>query len=293
MRSIPNFREGFRRFRECLPTTLFPDFSLPELPRWQVFVRMIVPGWAQWYCGFPVRGGIYLGAYLFCLIVGIFLLGTGLGNLLMGLAVACHASSALDIILSREYGIRARLFSSMIILALLFWGLYIPLWTFTTRYFQPMTIRMSMAGIHAGDVLIVNPRGSAAVGESVIYEIPPAETTMANAGHGQRRYVWRGQRVDRILAGPGQHVILKNGKLAIDGKSSRFLPLAPIHSDWTLDVTVGPGQWLILPTTDPFSAMVPLPAVCLVPTRSITAVVLFRSYPYSRFGRLSSPVPSP
>ena len=74
-----------------------------------VLLRMIVPGWAQRYAGRPTRGKWMFWCYLGLLLPGLLFLGTGLGWLLLGLAISLHAASVLDIVAASVHDFRQRL----------------------------------------------------------------------------------------------------------------------------------------------------------------------------------------
>src|SRR5262249_45437087 len=56
------------------------------VPTWRVLARLVFPGWAHFYCGNSWRGGLFLGAFLTCLLPGLLLWGTQPGSILLGLA---------------------------------------------------------------------------------------------------------------------------------------------------------------------------------------------------------------
>src|SRR6516165_3313579 len=62
------------------------------LPAPGIISRLVVPGWAHFYCGQVQLGWGFLGSYLVLLALGLLFLGTGLGSFLLGLAFSVHAS---------------------------------------------------------------------------------------------------------------------------------------------------------------------------------------------------------
>lgn len=248
-----------------------------------VLFRMIFPGWAQRYLGFRVRGWCYSASWLFCMSASLLLIGSYLGAMLFGLAVMIHTMSCVELLMSRiEGGLRHWLESTGLATLILIVG-YLLLLNTTYTYLQVLPLRAVAAPFATGDVLIASRGDTARVGDIVVYELPRAEV-----GTPGRLEVWRGQRVDRILAGPGQKVSLKNGELLIDGAAPQIPPLNPVHFSGTVDVVIGPRQWFILPSTDTTASYLPVATVCVVNQSAVQGVVLFRSYPLTRYGRITS-----
>lgn len=72
------------------------DFGL----RQHLVMRMVVPGWPQWYFGQKHRAELFLFWYLVCLFLGIWQSDSVLGPFCVGFAIACHASSIADIVIA-------------------------------------------------------------------------------------------------------------------------------------------------------------------------------------------------
>src|SRR5271157_490823 len=69
-----------------------------DIPTSSLIVRMVVPGWAQWYAGRAIRGRWMFWGYVGCLLSGLLFAGTPLGLLLLGLAISLHTASIMDIV---------------------------------------------------------------------------------------------------------------------------------------------------------------------------------------------------
>src|SRR5262245_20174802 len=56
------------------------------IPEPAILFRLLIPGWAHFFTGQRIRGGLFLGIYLVLLGLGILLWGTTAGGILLGLA---------------------------------------------------------------------------------------------------------------------------------------------------------------------------------------------------------------
>ena len=98
-----SFRREFERFRtraavpfgEIFERFDDTDFSLNTL------LGCLIPGLAHRLRGNVYRGRIFMLAYLALLIPGLVMIGTPLGNILLGLAFATHVASASDALVGR------------------------------------------------------------------------------------------------------------------------------------------------------------------------------------------------
>jgi hypothetical protein len=80
-----------------------------------------------------------------------------------------------------------------------------------------------------------------------MYDIPDYQRTDARG-----RYTYfTGERIDRILAGPGDGVLWQDGRLTVNGRPSDVRPLNPGSAPKRLEVTLPADGFLILPTTTP------------------------------------------
>ncbi len=91
-----------------------------------VLLRMIVPGWAQRYTGRVRRARWMFWGYLGLLLSGLLFVGTGLGWLLLGLAISLHAASVLDIVAADVVDFRQRLIYSGVAMLVLVAVVYYP-----------------------------------------------------------------------------------------------------------------------------------------------------------------------
>ena len=139
----PRASSAAKRWRRWFPTTLYwnrfraaVDRVLlaarrvsgyaSDLPASSLLLRMVVPGWAQWYVGRVARGRWMFCGYVAALLAGLLFAGTWLGLLLLGLAASLHAASITDIMAAQVSDLRRRLIYSGVVLFLLVIAAYYP-----------------------------------------------------------------------------------------------------------------------------------------------------------------------
>lgn len=256
-----------------------------DMPAGDILLRMIVPGWPQWYTGLVRRAKWIFFGYLGLLVSGLLFAGTLLGWLLVGLAIALHAVSILDIVAARIPDVQRRLLCAVATPALLTIVLYYPANWLLAQVATPQRIGMTMPPFETGDVVLVNNRAythaQPELGDVVLYQLPPQN--IANADHAI--YLAVGDRIDRVLAHAGQKVTSGQGRLLVDGQPSPWLPLNPQQVPDGLAVTVPDNCYLILPSVDPFPHPLPVwQTMSIVPRAQIEGRVYWRSQPLWRFG---------
>jgi len=127
-------------------------------------------------------------------------------------------------------------------------------------------------------------------GDVVLYERPSGNFRLAGNQHGYIR-VAPGQWIERILAGPGDHVRWENGRLTVNGQAALFQPLNSAVSlpsfSWDIPQehylilsAIGGRQRIDLSETD-------WRFLIVVPRSSIHGRVFLRSYPFTRVQRIS------
>ncbi|MGH9599285.1 MAG: S26 family signal peptidase [Terracidiphilus sp.] len=258
-------------------------------PALGVVARAVVPGWPHLYQGHRARGWCFLGTYLALGFFALSTLGTALGSIFLGLAVAVHASSVLDIVISETTQSRARLTYAVVCLLGVGLAVYLPLSHAARAWTVPRQITADLPPFARGDVVLLSPAVYAlrqpAPGDVVLYELPSGRVAGRYMGRAAN-YALRGERIDRIVAGPGQHVRIEAGKLLVDGKPSSDMPLNIARMPGGLDVQVPPAFYLILPTTALREGMslegLDWQQVGLVPTRQILGRVYLRHWPWHR-----------
>ena len=285
--ALPKLREQAEILSGRVGMTLIPEWTMPHAPESSILWRLIVPGWAQSYVGHRVRGRLFFWSYLACLIGGLLFVGTPWGTLLLGMAIACHAVSVLEIVLVETDSRFERLSKAAMTLAVLLGGLYVPLWLASLRVANPMVIRQTTAPFHAGDVLLTNTLSSPQPGNVVVYDMPRRQ--VADAIRGRNAYVvLEGWHIDRILGGPGQTLAFDGRTFTLDGLPAPQLPLNPRRYSTPFSVTARLDEWIILPSTDRYANEPLLNEIGRVRQNQILSRVVLQLQPLSQFGRIRS-----
>jgi len=245
--------------------------------------RLLVPGWAQAYLGDRVRGGRFLGAWLAFGGAGLITFGSQLGAILLGAMVAVHTGSIIDLCWRPRFieaqfqrGVTAALLCAVVLVGYgwLAWSVNGGLidsrqWIEAGEPFAPGDVVLFRPGAYAG--------AAPQPGNLVLYRAPDLRRP-ANpiAGHAAA-YLFRGQWIDRVIAGPGSRVRWESGKLWVNDEPSELRPLNPARMPDRLEFTVPAGCYCIFPTTDPFVA--PADGNCAVPQGLILGRAVVRNYP--------------
>lgn len=257
-------------------------------PPWGILWRMVFPGWSHVYMGQAWRGRLFLGGFLLFLVPGLLLLGTTAGSILLGLAFSVHSSAALDVFMqaSGRTMLRERMIDSVLVSLSLAMLVYWPAWWLLTRVVDPRTLQLPIEPFQAGDVVWVSHLGTPAVGRIVLYDMPESA---ASAHYGHTRYVrLEGERIDRLLAGPGDGVRWERHQLLVNGKPSPLRPIGDLSRlPAELHLIVPQGEYCILPSTtvgltavDPWADWA---TSSLVPAQNIRGRVYVRPFPLGRF----------
>jgi hypothetical protein len=255
--------------------------------------RLIVPGWAHFYCGQRVRGWIFLACYLGLGLAGLLLWGTTAGSIFLGLAFSAHASAALDIMLQGRGEFPSRFATLFLVMAALGFGLYLPAGWLLTRIASPRAIEASVGPFAEGDVVLVNQwaylRSAPQPGNVVLYHFPGLQVSAIAQRHAAMR-IPAGEVIDRILAGPGDDVRLEGGRFIVNGVSSPWLPLNPAVLPDRLTTKVPANCYLVLPSTLPYRDfqmnLAAYEVAASIPAERIVGKVYLRSQPLWRLGRM-------
>ena len=282
----------WHRFRAAVAGGLAARRALgwpSDLPAPGLLLRMIVPGWAQRYAGRTTRGRWISWCYLGLLLSGLLFLGTGWGSLLLGLALALHAASIMDIVATSVPDLRQRLIYSGVAVLLLAVVVYYPAGWLLGRVAAPQIFNLASPPFEAGDVVLVNPSAYRSrdpqPGDVVQYGRAPQDIPMAGFGGHGAIYRLQGDRIDRILARGGDRATCSQGEFLVNGQPSPWLPLNPFPLPDTLDITVPENCYLIFPSADVMRAAIWQNA-SIVPRRQIWGRVYWRTQPLSRFGAI-------
>ncbi len=257
---------------------------------------LLVPGAMLFRLGRRTLGRAFLGAYLGFLAAGLVFLGTYFGSACLGLVFSVHLSYCLTVF--RCLGLRPGTWFGVGLLTgvLLFGTIYLPGGWLLTNVAGPVVVDYDNPPFRDGDVVLVNRlayrREPPRPGDVVLYDQRAAylgQVPRAGNDHVNVR-VEAGQRIDRVLAGPGDQVRWASGQLWVNGQPSPLLPLNPGHCDYTLEITVPPGCYFILPSTGRETlrgvAQNMGRDLSLVPVTAIEGRVYFRNQPLSRWGQV-------
>jgi hypothetical protein len=280
-------RKGW--FRTDLPADL-PGGSLG------VLARMLVPGWVNFHLGQRVRGWAFLCAYPVLLLLSFLLYGTMAGALFLGLAFSVHLSSCLAVLILPRMDLPRIIGTVAVTAAVLFFGIYMPAGWLAGQAVSPAVIPGNASPLAEGDVLLYSPvlyrMRSPRVGEIVIYHRTGGTISLPGPQEQNMNfYIAPGQSVDRILAGPRDQVEFKDGQLLVNGLPAPWRPLAPLAKARNMSFPIPEGHYFIPPATGQAMREDLPPAiwrqVSIVPAGSVQGRVWMRSYPWSRFGRIS------
>ena len=222
--------------------SLIHDLRVP-LPEPEIAPRLIVPGWAHIHSGLVLRGRTFLGVYLTLLALGLLFWGIQFGAICLGLAFSVHVSSVLDV-LNRQGTVR---FPSMIltsVLAACVLGIlvYWPIgWAASHiaavreyNYDSPLFQRSDVVLFNDWAFLLRDPRP----GDVVLYESNFATNIPAGNAFHMRFVVRENEAIERIVGGPGDHVLWDHGTLTINGSPVAWTPLMPERLPDRLEITV-------------------------------------------------------
>lgn len=258
------------------------------LPPGPVLLRMALPGWAHFHAGRRARGHAFVWCFLACLLPGLLLWGTGWGSFFLGLAFSVHSSAALDAVnlTFAGRGFRELMSRSVAITVVLGLAVYWPAGWLLTRVADPRVVAMRTTAFEPDDVVLVNHWATPAPGSVVLYDIPE-HTIQLRDGNRAVNTLYRGERIERILAGPGDRVLVEGGLLRVNGRPAPHLPLNTRRLPVRLAQTVPPDHYFVLPTT---TEVLPEPGetsawegLSMVPAGSVRGVAYARSQPLSRF----------
>ncbi|MDB5336491.1 MAG: hypothetical protein JWN70_2110 [Planctomycetaceae bacterium] len=257
-------------------------------------LRLIIPGWPQFVASKFKLGGFLLGGYLACGLLAVIFYGTTIGSLLIATAITIHSIAVYDVARSstKDYPVR----NSRILLGcgLLGTFLYLPLFNLVPYYAAPFSIQIDRDPLLVGDVLLVN-RGAYVwappqVGDIVVYVIAPAQVGGVAQGRNAVINITL-QRIDRVLAGPGQSVMWDGKTLTIDGQPATHRPLNLAFSALPLTLIVPPQHYFILPSGERLPELLPngeslASTLSIIPIDNIQGRVFWRNSPWSRMGSM-------
>ncbi len=244
---------------------------------------LAIPAWPQFHTGRRIRGHLFLWSFLAFLLPGLLMLGTVRGSVLLGLAFSVHTSGALDAVMLNfaDCGYRDRWARAILVSAAIGLLVYLPLGVLLDYVASPRTIRSQIGTLSPGDIVLVNAALQPRPGRLVLYDVPEIREDIDRRNHGVFRLIG-GPCIERILAGPGDHVRLEGGALFVNGKPCPWRPVGT-SMPTKLYLDVPDGCWFILPAV---LSLTPLPddheaweRVSLVPFENMHGTPFLRTHP--------------
>ncbi|WP_437193905.1 hypothetical protein [Planctomicrobium sp. SH527] len=274
-RAFPTFREGLYRISEIRGSKF--SLNVPvDLPAIGVLLRTVLPGWLHIYCGYKNIGKFILGVYVVLALMFALFVGTPLGALVMGTALALHVVTVMHLLMSDVVGWRNRFCHAFVVYGV-FSLLYVVGWWAIQRVVNPITLVQTIGDFKRGDVAFMSQWFAPKVGKIVYYQFPVRRAVARRQG-GAVNYQFGANSFDRLLAHEGQSYSISNGKLIVDGVESTLRPASgEIPTDLKVAGTVPPGHWLILPGMVPNAYLVdPLNQIAIVSNSNVDGVLFLR-----------------
>ena len=254
-------------------------------------ITLIWPGWPQLHAGRRWLGYVFSVVFVLTLIPAVLTWGSWLSTLLLGVALACHFSSVMDIALHTEEG-RQNMGQMFALLGVVVGVIYLPAYWFGQTIAQPVLIERSL-GTHLpeGDVLLINRRlvspMLAQPGDVVLYD---------QDGSAVPGYYIRGDWMERVLARGPCRVEYSKQQLKVDGQLVTHRPLGGQIPE-ALDLQIPAGSVLIAPPifvgrANQEAQMQRLNQqdifvrLAVVPDRRILGRVVWRTWPLNRWGAI-------
>jgi len=250
-------------------------------------MRSFFPGWVHWRLGHRGRGAVFALLFWPMTIIGLLTLGSPVGGFLIGLALWAQWGSLIDLWTQPDDRWRDRLVYVPIKTLLLLAAVYVPLAWAASRIAVVRRLEVAAANNQAGDVLLFRtgwrPWTNVAPGDLVLYSFDRQLVEL-----GSHRYLnLYGERLDRVIAGPGSSVEWNAGRLRVDGRDVAWLPLDRWRLPKVLMVRVPVDHYCIFPTNNVGIEATSAPELwqelSLVPFSNIRGRLVVRTYPLSRW----------
>jgi len=238
----------FQRLRGVVPVQpgVVPDMAR-HLP---LALLSIVPGLGLIVSGRRRLGLMLLGICLLGLVVFVMFMGSWIGILAMGLVFGVHSYAIQRCLIQQGDYVRrgTAICTGLLIFIVLYAALYPAAgWLINgVVRFEPLIGNLREGKLQGGDVLMVKgrwwhpPRYQA--GDLVSYRIPEM--------HGEGWVTRGGASIDRVLAVAGDHVVIKEGEMSVNGKRlpDDVGPVEDVPLPDSYAVTVPADAYLILPS---------------------------------------------
>ncbi len=267
----------------------------PDQPSLPIYLRMIVPGWAQMAVGRTMLGRALLRFYLGMILLSFLFFGSLLGGFFFGLAIAIHASSIVDVVWWGIRNLRKRIFTAIFCTIAVGAFCYYPIITGISQILVSQNMIVNSGPFQSGDVFIYSPASywwrEPAVGDVVVYRTEEVQFQARRINTFPGLYHLGGvDYLDRIIARGGQTVQWANQQLHVDGQPSQWQPLNPNSIKNNLNISVPEGYYCIMPSVlaETIDAVGGIPTeilkrISLVRRDRIIGRVIVRNYPFTRW----------
>lgn len=254
-------------------------------------LRLLVPGWPQLHERKREAGLTIAGGFGLCVVLGALWFGTFLGSVMLGMAFAIHCLGTLNATANDWSGLtmagRAR--RGVVAIGLLGMCVYGPLMWGVSWVADASVVNTSMGALSEGDVILIHHLRPARVGDVVRYEMPWGQGRLAEAIGHFRYYRFGGVGIDRIVAGPGDQVVVRQRRLFVNGRPAGVMPMNPLGLPEELTFPVPDGSFAILPTSV-MGIRNAEPSIwvnaSVIPAEQIQGIAYWRHGPWARRGYL-------
>jgi hypothetical protein len=283
-----------------------------------LWARSLFPGWAHWHAGYRLRGAIIALIYWPALLAMLATVGGPSGTFWLGAMLAIHAASLIDLLIAADQTRFERYCLVPLAAVAIVACFYGPVVYAVGSQVFVRRLQAPIGRFSTGDVLWFRhlPAGNPKVqpGDVVLYDVGSATMQLPN----HRAFQVNGDRIDRVIAGPGSHVQWRDGHFEVNGQPTAWMPLgmAAAPAGFTLmvhdrevghmeaqqwndtltgwGITVPPDNYCIVPST------IPLPNVpdgsvalrlfwtklALVPAERIQGRAWMCGYPPAHWSRI-------
>jgi hypothetical protein len=282
-------------FDKLITNSLYSLRSFDEtslLRRAGAVLLSIIPGMGLVLLGRRRRGRAYLSIFAGCMALATTFMGSALGWIFFILAAGVQTYSIAECMFyhAERFSRGTTIVAGLAIVGMLYQLLYPAVgWLMHgMAQFEAIGGQIAPAAIAEGDVLVISGRwfkpATYSVGDLVSYNMAPIRA--------QNWQINGGISIDRVIGGPGDHMVCKNQVLTRNGQP---VPLAggplvnlPIPD---LDITVPTEMYFIFPSLptlhgNPRGLNEARLSACVVPQSDIRGRVWMRIGPPYRIGRI-------
>jgi len=234
--------------------------------------RSLIPGWAHWHAGYRLRGTVIASIYWASLLAMVATIGTPWGATWLGVLLAVHAGSLIDLLVAADQSRFERCVVVPLLAIAIVTAFYWPIGYWVNSQIFVRLLQAPIGEFSSGDVIwfrrLAASNPNVRPGDIVLYDIGNQTIPLAN----HRAFQVNGDRIDRIIAGPGSLVQWRDGHFEVDGQPTTWMPLgmADAPEGFTLrvhDRAVGhmqAEQWN--DSLAGWSITVPADSYCIVPS---------------------------